>query len=230
MNTFMKVLLAILIAWNFASCNTNTVPELSGDVYYMARATAEGTVFALGFQALSNVDMTSASVESQLDPGVSFSLVMSYGTYFYYEPDESEYTTEVPSPDDFIFTAQLSDGESLSATDQLQDDYLNPVRIVSSDFQSDESLLADWDETENAGLYQVRLVNETGSTVYLSQSISNETTSYTITAGNGEWINGYTPSNGEGFTLQVLAFLLDYTDTSKLQAVSIAGTTLTWQN
>jgi len=235
MKTAMKlnVLMGIMIVFFLASCNdddNNTVPDATGDVYYLSRSTDQDTVFALGFQIISNVDMASVSAEPVSQPELNFNLVMSYSYYFYYYPDEDEYTTAVPSPDYFYFNVQLSNGETFSVTDQLYSNYLNPVKIVSSNFQSPGSLLVEWDETEGAELYQIRMLDENSDVVYQSQSISDQTTSYNVTLGNGEWLDGYTPGADEVLTLEVVAYLYDNMDMGTLQSASIADTKLNWQN
>lgn len=232
MKTLMNsnVLIGIMFAFLLASCmdDDDVTPEMAGDVYYLAKATEQDTVYALGFQAASNVDVVSVYAESAYYPYVS--LVMSYSTYFYYDPDEYEYMPGVPSPDNFVFTAQLSSGETLSASDQLQAAYLDPVEIVSAEFQGSGTLLAAWNGTEGAEYYQIRMLDQSGNVVYLSEGLSSSATSYTITAGNGEWAGGYSPSTGEVLTLEVVAYLFDYPDTSKYQSLSMADTTVEWQN
>jgi len=228
--TNSKVLMGTIIAFLLVSCNDDDpIPEMDGDVYYLSRVIEQDTVYALGFQVASNVEMVSVSAASTYYPAVN--LEMSYSSYFYYDPNDAEYTPEVPYPDNFVFTAQLLGGEVLSASDQLQNDYLDPVEIVSAEFQGGGSLLAAWNETEGAEYYQIRLLDQSRNVVYLSQGLSGQTNSYTISTGSSEWTDGYTPENEELLTFEIMAFLYDSTNSSgKLQSAAITSLSLNWQN
>ncbi len=226
---YKVMVVGTMLAVLFASCSDDEVaPELIGDVYYISKVIEQDTVYALGFQAASNIEMNSVNVNSN---STDVSLKMANSTYFYHEPDTSEYSIEIPAPESFNFTGQFSNGETLTTTDMLLDDFLYPLQIDSMSTQDEGSLFMGWSGADGAGYYQIRLFDSNRDVVYESLLLSSSIVNYTINVNDDGWINGYYPATDEIFTFEIIAYLFDpVDDNGKYQSLSITEMTVVWQD
>jgi hypothetical protein len=230
MKFFNRLWPAILISLVISSClDIDFTTSVEGDVYYHVKSTGQDTLFAIGARAVSNVGMNSVSVTSESNPDLSFDLNQDENSnfYFYYEPSDTEFSSEVPTPGNYHFDIQLAD-KDFEALDQLHETYIFPAEITSVDIQFDALLIiANWNKPEGAESFIISVANEDGELVFVSQNLPDQTTTYSIDIGGGSW-SGENPQVGDTFTVNVTALHYDGTS-SRFQSISIASSELTWQ-
>ncbi len=237
---FVNVLTLAFLA-GFVSCNNDDpAPESMGDAYVISRVVVDEeteepvVVYGLQLDAFP-VYGTLTSVKAKVGT-TEYTLLKNNDTgSFYYEQDEDEYTPDWDGDGTYTFTYSYSTGETFTSADAVTDDVLLPATITTSEFADSEIDVEwnelDWETNDNGAIY-VQLRKADGSVVFTSRPnaysyLAEDETEYTIskTSGNGYWVNGYTPTNGTAYTVEVIVLLGGEVG---LQAMSVATATVVW--
>ncbi len=237
---FVNVLVLALLA-GFVSCNNDDpAPESMGDAYVISRLVVDEeteeqvVVYGLQLDAYP-VYGTLTSVKAKVGT-TEYTLQKNNDTgSFHYKQDEDEYSPDWEGDGTYTFNYSYSTGEVFSSTDAVTDDVLVPATITKSDF-TENKIEVEWDElewgTSDNGAIYVQLKEADGDIVFTSRPnsysyLDEDETEYAIskTSGNGYWVNGYTPTSGNTYTVEVIAVL---GGDVFLQAMSVATATVVW--
>ena len=159
-NLFKVIASVVLFVTLLSSCNKSTdTKQVYADSYINAIYNRAGVpVYSIMHTAYSFSKLSSVSVKGTLSPAQTLTDPTGLGLSFYTAVDTTKYSTVLPSPDTFTYSALYSSGETATLTDAVPSNTLPPVQqLVATATSTDISLT--WNANANAQAYKVRIFN-----------------------------------------------------------------------
>jgi hypothetical protein len=228
--------MALLMVVIFTSCMENQDPQFDilGDVYVTKKMINDEIQYAPAYFLYANLGMTSAKVTLPNAGGTVNLDGTAGGLTYSKEPTDADFSTNMPVEGSYLFEAVNSKNEILQVSDELQLDDLAIPEFDSIEFISSSTLQVSWNAVSGADGYFIRIVDNNGNDVYLSYSIDNSVTEYTIleSDGTGKWEQP--ASSGQTYTIQINAFsyhsgAVQNNNVYNIEEVAIGQSQVTWE-
>lgn len=228
--------MALLMGVVFTSCLDDSDPQfdIMGDVIVTKKKVNDEVQYAPSYFVYGNLGIKSATVTLPNDGG-TVDLDGTTGSLTYSkEPAEEDYSVNIPEEGNYLFEAVSSKDEMLQVSDQLQLDDLAIPEFDSIKFISNSTLKASWNAVSGADGYYIKILDSDGKDVFISYTLENDVTEYTIleSDASGKWQQ--TAATGQTYTIQINAFSYDAAATAinngyNIQEIAIGETQLDWE-
>lgn len=209
MKSYLFILFSLFgVTMLLSSCQQEDNLHIAyGDAIVQSFKSGDSVVYATCYYAYSYEKMKHASVSST-DGSISIPLDSTAFRYtFSYFPDTSDYKTNKPSPQEFVFKVVFDNGLEYETTDTLEQNVMLPPVLTKNQFDTiDIRLNLAWNNVEYAHQYRVVLENEAGEVVFQSDFLSASQPGFSITSSSDGWFTGKIPVRGEKFRPVVLAY------------------------
>lgn len=230
-----KTLVLFSIALGFFACDDddgNSVPfEIIGDVYVVKKTINDEVLFANTYIAYGNQPMSLAQVTTPGGEEIVLSPTSGYNNTYAQSPAIDEFTDQVEEGN-YMFDV-INEDIPHQDIDLLVFDNIDFTTITTLEPDVD-ILTLEWEENEMAEAYLVRLLDESGTVLFMSQLLGTQVSRFVINPGdpNGTW-NG-TPAAGTDYIVELQAFLFEQDATNNdytfhIQEMSITDDVVTWQ-
>ncbi len=150
-------------------------------------------------------------------------------------PDKEDYSATMPPAGDYTFkvTSTQSGEAPLLQKDELEEEELGVVMIDTVKF-TDLKLNISWGTVSGTDNYLVRLFDEEGDLIFLSNQIENDETDYKFGTTDNGWLNtSRIPLAGDSCRIEILALLYEssaITDKDyNLQCISLDSEDIEWE-
>jgi len=216
------------------SCFDNEVDLVGyGDAYILVETVGQDTVKGLGLHAYSYSDFSSVVVNLNGNPAVTYTLApyLNYTQDYVWSTPLAQYTKTLPVSGDYVFNATFAGGESLIFYDKLTTNYINPPHITLCEYVTKkERVDLEWNDVPNADAYNVKLIDQQGNYLFVSQAFTSSITNYSLGTSTKGWQSETSyPSQGQVVTVEVAAYLLEENSGSdELQCISKSRQNITW--
>ena len=221
-----SIALALLVA--LASCeNEEVVPQAYSDAFIITKMDGENAVHGLFLHTYSNLPIASVVAKDESNQTHTLGAYNSYDYEFYWETDADEYTEELPRIGAYDFTVNLKNQEVLTNTETLTSSVIEPVEISACTYNTTNNRIeVTWAQSTDADYIVVILRDPEGNAVYYGSALVGTVVTANITTSG--WLSGYTPEDGETYTVEVNVFMLENSDSDFLQSKAISSQTVVW--
>ena len=229
--------IALLMAVTFTACLDDSEPvfDIKGDVFVTKKKVNDEIKYAPNYYVYGNVGMNSATVTLPNGEGTVNLDGSSGGLTYYKEPAESDFSTEMPAEGNYLFQAVSSKDESMQIGDDLQLNDLPFAELDTIVFQNSSTMQVSWNSVSGADGYFLKILDASENDVFLSVSLSGNTTDFTVVDGDetiGNWDHSITL--GQTYTLQIHSFSYEANVTQSniaynIEEVSIEESSFTWE-
>jgi hypothetical protein len=231
-----KGLVLLLIVAGLFSCNDddNTSSfEVIGDVFVTKKIIGDEIMYGMSYYAYGTYAMETAEVITPEGEEIALTAVNGYETTYSKDPSTDDFTSDMPDEGNYQFNV-LNEGITHQSIDLLEFDDLDFPELTSVEMD-DYVLTVEWETSSSVGAYWLRLLDESGSVIYVSSLLSNESSTLQIddVTASGTWASGY-PNDGDVYTLQLQAITFDSGAGSTdylyhLKEVAISEQEVTWE-
>ena len=205
------------------------------DVFIQKISEGAEEKYALTFWLFGNKELESVTIEGPEGGVWELDSDSSNPQIFSLFPETEDYTTSIPASGVYEFTVtSIQEGEAPMITDdELEDEELDVVAIDSVKFENSQ-IKAYWETVSGADNYRIRLYNESGDIIFLSEQIANNKSNYSFDSSNDGWYNSSSiPETGDNCRLELLAILYesdalidkDY----NIQCVTMTSENIVWE-
>ncbi|MGM0620461.1 MAG: hypothetical protein ACQETJ_05400, partial [Bacteroidota bacterium] len=132
----------------------------------------------------------------------------------------------------YLFDVESKDGETVQVTEVVENGTLEIPVITGTTYHSeDATMTVEWEESENADGFVVRLLDDEGRVKFLSYALNPTVDEFNINSGSGNWANQ--AYSGDELTLQLQAFTYESGVPQEelvysIKEISVAETQVTW--
>jgi len=207
--TEISAILFFIVLGSFVlnSCNKEKEDTFNvyADAYVIKKLDEAEPVHANAYYVYGNDEIQSATVTSPGGNTITLHVSESALYTFMKEPENSDFSMNVPMVGEYQFEVTASNGEVVSLSDFL--DYTGigvPVITKTEYINNEEALEIIWDPVSGIDGLVVKLVDSTGKLVYLGFQLEWDATEYRIDRIFGNWQTD--PKFGANYTVQVHAF------------------------
>ncbi len=229
----LNLAIAALIISIFASCESeDIIPVARGDAFIVTKIIDTDTLYALSLHANANAPMASVTATSEdEDDGIYTLSPDNTNTYdFFYEPEEEDFSTDIPTIGEYNFIANFQTDDADLSTDILTDDVIYPAKVTTVSFVS-SMLNIEWENDDSIDTYIIALYNEDGNIIFASSPMSGQSHDYQIYADLYGWANNIAPTAGSTYKLQVNTYQYEAGKVGiNLQARSIYEKSIIWED
>ena len=237
--TIVRCLLALLpVSLSLVSCIDDPEPpvlDARTDVFIQKIQDNAEEKYALAFWIAGNKGLDSVAISG---PGGGAWTLEGEGNntqVLTMLPDEEDYSVNMPATGDYIFKVTSTQaGESpLLLEDELEEGELGVVMIDTIKFV-DLKLNISWETVSATDNYLVRLYDEQGELIFLSNQIENNKTDYAFGTTDNGWLNtSGIPLPGDSCRVELLALLFESTaiidKDYNLQCISLDTENIEWE-
>jgi hypothetical protein len=221
-----------LILSSCLSTETDTVGF--GDAYVLVEIIDQDTLTGLGLHAFSYSEFSAVTVNLEGNEEKSYVLTpyLGYKQDFIWNTPTEEFSAELPEAGNYVFNATFANGQRQTFINKLLDQVVMPPDIKECQYNTSNSLIeTEWEKVTNAGTYNVKLMNQSGDILFVSEILTNATTRYSFGKNTPGWLISTFPANGQNLVVEVVSYLVEPgTGSSKLQSLGRARRDVTWGN
>lgn len=232
-----KTLVLFSLALGFFACNDDddgSAPfDIIGDVIVIKKLVDDESVYANSYIAYGNQPMSLAQVTTPSGEEIMLS------------PAGADQYTYAQSPgfDDYVPVEEIEMGNYMF--DVINEDipHQDVDLLVFEDidyttitlFETEVDMLTvEWDQNSMADAYMLRLVDDAGSVIFMSQLLGTQVERFVIDPNDPQGTWAQSPIAGQDYTFELLAYLFeeDATDSDysfNVQEISITEEMVTWQ-
>lgn len=227
--------LVLLMTVLFTSCLENKDPQFDivGDVFVVKKRVDNEVKYAPTYFVYGNLGIKSAKVTLP-DAGGTVTLEGTTGSLTYFkEPAEADFSANTPDEGNYLFEAISSKDETLQIGDELEIEDLIIPDFDILEFESSTKLHVSWNEITGADGFFLRILDDEGNYVYISNSIDKNTFEYNIMDDDSQnWKQSV--SSGETYTIQINAVVYDAEATAissayNIQMIATSQAQITWE-
>jgi len=181
--------------------------EGNGDIFVQKKKVNGEIVYAPYYYLHGNSSIHSASVETPAGENVELKPYEYLNTYMK-EPGEEAFTTSMIETGTYYFNGSYGDNKTFEISDEFYARVIDFPKIDSVGYDNtDYHIYIFWDKVNDADIYKVKLLNETGRVVFDGPALTSASNTFAINIDTDGWTT--TPYKGDIFTLQLHAFSLD---------------------
>jgi len=187
---------------------TATFFEGTGDIYVQKKKVDVEIVYAPYYYLHGNTSIHSASVETPNGETVELKPYEFLDTYLK-APAKEDFTPSMIPIGLYNFTGSFGDNkETFEISDNFNAHVINFPQIDSVGYDTTNyHIYVFWDAVNDAGIYKVNLLDETGKVVFDGPALTSASNTFVIELNTEGWTTA--PYKGDVFTLQLHAFSLD---------------------
>lgn len=236
MKTGFKFLVTFFAATMLlTSCiDSETDPVGYGDAYILVEIVGQDTLKGLGLHAFSYSEFSAVNVKLSDDESQTYTLqpYMGFNQDFVWSTPLNQYKKELPATGDYVFTATFKSGHTQTFYDKLYATVVYPPEITKAEYvAANERVDVEWERVSNADSYNVKLINESGDILFVSQVYNRMTDFYTFSKSTQGWQTSTYPTNGQTVMIEVAAYLLETgTQGNELQSIGKSRLPIVWGN
>jgi hypothetical protein len=205
-----------------------------GDAYILVEIVGQDTLKGLGLHAFSYSEFSAVNVKLSDDENQTYTLqpYLGFNQDFVWSTPLNQYKKELPSAGDYIFNATFKSGHTHTFYDKLYATIVYPPTITKCEYvATNERVDVEWDRVSNADSYNVKLINENGDILFVSQVYNRMTDFYSFSKNTQGWQTSTYPTNGQTVFVEVAAYLLEAgTSNNELQSIGKARKSIVWGN
>ncbi|MDD4145334.1 MAG: hypothetical protein PHN68_11945 [Prolixibacteraceae bacterium] len=237
--TILRILSALILAPSILiSCIDDPEPPILDalpDVFFQKVYEGGEEKYAIAFWIFGNKELESVTIDGPEGGTWDLESDNMNPQIFSLFPAEEDYLPEIPAAGVYEFTVtSTQEGEPpMKIDDELEDEELAIVTIDSIKFESSQ-VKTYWETVTGADNYRVRLYNDSGDIIFLSNQLADNKTDFSFSITDDGWVDsGSIPVTGENCRLEVLAILYesgasvdkDY----NIQCISITSEDIEWE-
>ncbi len=233
----MKISMAFLLALILlvSSCvDTETDPMGFGDAFILVEIVDQDTLMGLGLHAFSYSEFSSVNVQVTGHEDLVYTLqpYLGFKQDFVWNTPLAQYTKERPVNGDYVFNATFKGGQTHTFFDVLQTTVVYPPVIKKCEYLASSSQIdVEWETVTNADSYNVKLLNENGDILFVSQVFNRVTDKFFFGKTTQGWQTSNYPASGQGVIVEVTAYLLEPGGSrNELQSVGKSKHPVIWGN
>lgn len=219
----------------FWACNDDDEAaefEVFADAFIVKKNIDDEMKHGISYFAYGNKSIASATVTPPA--GESFDLEASEESVYTFlkETSNEDFTGGFPQEGSYLFDVESKDGETVQLTEVVENGTLEIPVIGGTTYHSQNgTMTVEWEASENADGYVVRLLNEEGRVVFLSYALNATAEEFNINSSSGNWDSN--ANSGDNFTLQLQAFTYESGVPQEdlvynIKEISVAETQVTW--
>jgi len=181
--------------------------EGNGDVFVQKKKVDGEILYAPHYYLHGNNSIHSASVETPGGEIVELKPYEFLDTYIK-KPGEEDFTPSMIPIGLYNFTGTFGDNETFEISDEFYAHVIDFPKIDSVGYDNtDYHIYIFWDKVNDAYIYKVKLLDETGKVVFEGPALTSASNAFLIYIDTDGWTSS--PYKGDIFTLQLHAFSLD---------------------
>ena len=233
---FLKSLVVLLSSiMLLTSCvDSETDPKGFGEAYILVEIVGQDTLKGLGLHAFSYAEFSAVNVKLSNDVNQTYTLqpYLGYNQDFVWSTPLNQFKKELPAEGDYVFNATFKSGHTYTFYDKLYSTLVYPPKITNCEYVvTNERVDVEWDRVTNADSYNVKLLNQNGDILFVSQVYNRMTDFYSFTKNTQGWQTSTYPATGQTVIVEVAAYLLEVgTSNSELQSVGKSRQSIIWGN
>lgn len=218
----------------FIACNdnNNSTPITYGDAFILSEISSSGdsegnVVYSLMINAYStNYTINSVNVSGNYFFS-NYTLTNNNGLFSYKEGPSDDYNA---FSDIYTFNYTFASTTATSSSNTVTSNVIQPAEITSC-IGNSSSIVIKWNTIEDANALLIQLKNSEGVVIFSNNNYYNllDETEYTISNETGLWEDGYSLTEGETYTVEILGFLTESSISSYIQAESLASASVIWE-
>lgn len=230
-----KTLVLFSLALGFFACDDddgNSAPfDIIGDVLVVKKLVGEEAMYANSYIAYGNQPMSLAQVTTPSGEEIMLSPAGSDNYTYAQSPGSDDYMPEIEEGN-YMFDV-INEDIPHQDVDLLVFSNIDFTEITL--FETDVDMLTvEWEENDMAEAYMLRMVDEQGAVIFMSQLLGTQVERFVIDPNDPQGTWAELPNSGEDYTFELLAYLFeeDATDsdyTFNVQEISITEEMFTWQ-
>jgi hypothetical protein len=231
-----RISAVLLLSALLASCFNNEIDLVAyGDAYILVEVNGQDTVKGLGLHAFSYSDFNTVVVNLTGNASATYTLkpYLTFTQDYNWETPLNQYAKSLPATGDYVFNATFSDGQSLVFYDKLTSDYILPPNITSCTYlKNTERLEVKWDEVAKADAYNVKLLDQSGNYLFVSQAFAGNIANYSLSTTTMGWQSTTSyPTKGQIVIVEVAAYLLAAINSNNnFQCISKSRKQIIWDS
>jgi hypothetical protein len=203
---------------------------LVGDVFVIKKMDADDIVYGSSYYAYGNKAMTEATVTNDNNDVIALGQIeespYTYGL-------KEDFSFELPGEGSFKFEV-VQEGISYEDVDELLFEDIN-LPVITRATVENQILRIEWEAGLSDEYHTVRILNEDGELIYVSDLLASQVEELLVDPSNGSenWANGY-PNLEDTYTMELHGVLFEEGANSSnylynLQEIAISKTEIVWQ-
>jgi len=228
-------LMAFALPFVFWACNDDDETlefEVYADAFVVKKKIDNEVKHGISYFAYGNKSISSATVTPP--SGEPFDLTVSEESAFTFlkETSEEEFVSSLPQNGSYLFDVESKDGETAQVTEAVENGTLEIPVITGTTYHSENATMTvEWEESENADGFVVRLLDDEGKVKFLSYALNPTVVEFNINSSSGNWANQ--AYSGDELTLQLQAFTYETGAPEEellynIKEISVAEKEITW--
>jgi hypothetical protein len=225
---------AIFLTAFLTSCFENEIkPDALGDAYILVEMNGQDTLKGLGLHAFSYYEFATVTASLTGNANLTYTLApyLNYPQDFLWITPSGQFSKNLPSTGDYVFSAAFKEGQSLVFYDKLTADIISPPKVTECAYsKSTLRINLSWDVVKNANLYNVKLYDLSGKLLFVSEVLGANIKSFSFGSDSQGWqATASTPENGQSVIVEINAYLLEFGKTTdELQCISKSRNQIVW--
>lgn len=227
--------MAFVLPFIFWACNDDDETlefEVYADAFVVKKKIDNEVKHGISYFAYGNKSISTATVTPPL--GEPFDLTVSEESAFTFlkETSEEEFVSSLPQNGSYLFDVESKDGEIVQVTEVVENGVLEIPVITGTTYHSENATMTvEWEESENADGFVVRLLDNEGKVKFLSYALNPTVHEFNINSSSGNWANQ--AYSGDELTLQLQAFTYESGVSQddllyNIKEIAIAEKEITW--
>lgn len=144
---------------------------------------------------------------------------------YHHQPDTSEFNLIPPPSGTYVFEIESAEREKIQKADLLQVIDLTIPEIITTSFNTSTLTLAvRWNKLTDSDGFFIKLLNNEGNIIYISNALAGSATEFYIGTGGGTWISS--ASVGEELMLQIQSVVIENDADEDYSLYNIEGTAI----
>jgi len=228
-------LMAFALPFVFWACNDDDETlefEVYADAFVVKKKIDNEVKHGISYFAYGNKSISSATVTPP--SGEPFDLTVSEESAFTFlkETSKEEFVSSLPQNGSYLFDVESKDGETAQVTEAVENGTLEIPVITGTTYHSENATMTvEWEESENADGFVVRLLDDEGKVKFLSYALNPTVVEFNINSSSGNWANQ--AYSGDELTLQLQAFTYETGAPEEellynIKEISVAEKEITW--
>jgi len=233
----MKISMIFLLAGTLlvSSCiDSETDPVGFGDAFILVEIVDQDTLMGLGLHAFSYSEFSSVNVQVTGHEDLVYTLqpYLGFKQDFIWNTPIAQYKKEKPVNGDYVFNATFKGGQTHTFFDILHTTVVFPPVIKKCEYLASSSQIdVEWETVTNADSYNVKLLNENGDILFVSQVFNRVTGNYSFGKTTQGWQTSTYPATGQAVIVEVAAYLLEPgASKNELQSIGKSKYPVVWGN
>jgi hypothetical protein len=236
-NSILKLFTLISVSLVLFSCLDDPEPvalDFVPDVFVQKVTDNGQELYAPAFLVFGNKALESGTLEGPSGGNWTLENDSADSRILNLLPEDEDFTATMPETGTYSFTvtSTQTDEAPVTLTDILEDAELDAVVIDTTEFNNSE-MTTSWQSVSGTDMFLLRLYDESGQLIYISDQITANQTDYTVRNFDGNWLSSNMPEDGESYVVELLAILYEQGTSSgnmqyNIQFISIGTSEIVW--